>query len=147
MKQKFQNKRVLGMHIRVGTSHTAGSFLLEYPHLHKYFTCAKEWVNRDSNFAIFLATDSPETQDRFKETFKKKLIIVDGPIIHSGQEWQPEVGNNISKGYQKVFTDWWLLGECEAIMGEERSTFAKYGKLRTLVPMYSGRGEPKPLWC
>lgn len=148
---------MISIQIRIGTNNTSfDPFVDEEKDVPKFWECAKALLaaksRSNSDWKVFLATDSITVKQKAVEAFGKDLLFFDGPIVHSGNEQvTDETGKGRSiDGLLKVVVDWWLLGESQYMFRSRQSTFGRSATIRRptaslVLPTQYADGCPLPV--
>jgi len=157
-KKKFHGHYVIAFHLRGGGCNGQWSDprfgKCQKEDLTIWWNCLKKKINwaKSKNFSpiVFFSTDwSAMYEEAQKELSPTPTLMVQGQDYHLGKKHtnkenadsQAKNNSNYLPGEERVYLDWWLLGECNETLWSVASTFSLTAALRT------GREVIDPFIC
>ena len=116
----FKN-RVVGIHVRRTDNDDAKN---KSP-THAFLRAMEEEIGRDSGTQFFLATDSPEEEERLVKAFKERIITYKKRTLSRAHR----------TGIQDAVTDLFCLSRTEKIIGSHGSSFTETASWLSGIPL------------
>ena len=128
---------ILCMHIRLGQNPTIPNDA-KLPYRQSLVSDMIEFIDRnltDFRSSIFVTSDSMGSLEILRNHYgSRHVLTVDGPIIHIDRpNRKAESMKTILRGFFKVITDFYFLGECDILL-MPRSGFSHWANLRRIHP-------------
>lgn len=131
------NRTILCMHIRLGQNPTIPKDG-KLPHRQSLVPDMIEFIDRNLNHfqpSIFVTSDSNDSLETLRRHYgRERILTINGPIIHIDRpNGKNDSLNLIIRGFFKVITDFYFLGECDLLL-MPRSGFSNWANLRRINP-------------
>ena len=90
---------------------------------------------------VYVASDLPAAARAARDALSSLAVVASAPSVTRF------VHTETKKDFAAlatVMTDWWLLGEADALVGTELSTFSPTAAMRRGIPLVLGSMKPPP---
>lgn len=115
--KKFENKKILGMHIRTQDGGFKDTFNIK-----KIYNFIENFIHINPEYYIYISIDNIEKEEIIVDKYKEKIMVMDAPF---GNSYRDKINSN-KYGLMNGLCELYILSKCNKIVGTKSSSFSIY---------------------